>query len=374
MKILAVNPGSTSTKIAVYEDETPRLVLNIRHSVEELSQFPRIIDQFEFRKHLVLEALEANDIPFKFDAIVGRGGLLKPIPGGVYAVNDAMLDDMLHAMRTHACNLGCLIAHELAAMLPGCPSFIADPGVVDELDDVARITGSPLMPSITIWHALNQRAIARRYAAERSALRHFKAYIFQNGLALFVTEIYVSELYIARKFAFSAVLLLVGVHYFAYARDGYARAAHIGNNSAELTNGTHKHCVVRYERHKVAGRYASVKAEKSAYYNKKHALERRKEVVGSPVHGKKLFYVHPKTGIIYVLAFELVALVPLFAERAHNPYACKIFLRDGGKHALFLVAFFERFACFCVKEQRICHKQGYKRRGYEGELYVHHKH
>ena len=154
MKILAVNPGSTSTKIAVYEDETPRLVLNIRHSVEELSQFPRIIDQFEFRKHLVLEALEANDIPFKFDAIVGRGGLLKPIPGGVYAVNDAMLDDMLHAMRTHACNLGCLIAHELAAMLPGCPSFIADPGVVDELDDVARITGSPLMPSITIWHCL----------------------------------------------------------------------------------------------------------------------------------------------------------------------------------------------------------------------------
>ena len=167
MKILAVNPGSTSTKIAVYEDETPRLVLNIRHSVKELSQFPRIIDQFEFRKHLVLEALEANDIPFKFDAIVGRGGLLKPIPGGVYAVNDAMLDDMLHAMRTHACNLGCLIAHELAAMLPGCPSFIADPGVVDELDDVARITGSPLMPSITIWHALNQKAIARRFAKEQ---------------------------------------------------------------------------------------------------------------------------------------------------------------------------------------------------------------
>ena len=175
MKILAVNPGSTSTKIAVYEDETPRLVLTLRHSVEELSQFPRIIDQFEFRKHLVLEALEANDIPFKFDAIVGRGGLLKPIPGGVYAVNDAMLDDMLHAMRTHACNLGCLIAHELAAMLPGCPSFIADPGVVDELDDVARITGPPLMPSITIWLALNQRAIARRYAAARSALQPERA-------------------------------------------------------------------------------------------------------------------------------------------------------------------------------------------------------
>ena len=118
MKILAVNPGSTSTKIAVYEDETPRLVLNIRHSVEELSQFPRIIDQFEFRKKLVLEALDNNGIPFEFDAIVGRGGLLKPIPGGVYVVNDAMLDDIAHAMRSHACNLGCLIASNWQLCFP----------------------------------------------------------------------------------------------------------------------------------------------------------------------------------------------------------------------------------------------------------------
>lgn len=169
MRILTINPGSTSTKIAVYADETPLLVRNIRHSVEELSHFPRIIDQFEFRKNLVLEALEENGIPFRFDAIVGRGGLLKPIPGGVYEVNDAMLDDIANAMRSHACNLGCLIASELAALLPGCRAFIADPGVVDELDEVARITGSPLMPRITIWHALNQRAIARRYAAERTA-------------------------------------------------------------------------------------------------------------------------------------------------------------------------------------------------------------
>ena len=166
MKILAINPGSTSTKIAVYEDTTPLLVRNIRHSVGELSHFPRVIDQFEFRKNLVIEALKENGIPFEFDAIVGRGGLLKPIPGGVYEVNDAMLDDIAHAMRSHACNLGCLIAAELAALLPGCRAFIADPGVVDELDEIARITGSPLMPRITIWHALNQRAIARRYAAE----------------------------------------------------------------------------------------------------------------------------------------------------------------------------------------------------------------
>ena len=165
MKILVINPGSTSTKIAVYENDTPRLVRNIRHTVDELSSFSHIIDQFEFRKNLVLKELEANNIPFEFDAIVGRGGLLKPIPGGVYEVNDAMLDDILHAMRTHACNLGCLIASELAALLPGCRAFIADPGVVDELDEIARITGSPLMPRITIWHALNQRAIARRYAA-----------------------------------------------------------------------------------------------------------------------------------------------------------------------------------------------------------------
>ena len=81
MKILAVNPGSTSTKIAVYEDETPRLVLNIRHSVEELSQFPRIIDQFEFRKKLVLEALDNNGIPFEFDAIVGRGRIIETHSG-----------------------------------------------------------------------------------------------------------------------------------------------------------------------------------------------------------------------------------------------------------------------------------------------------
>lgn len=164
MKILVINPGSTSTKIAVYENETPLFISNIKHSVEELSAFPEVIDQFEFRKNLVLQELENNKIPFSFDAIIGRGGLVKPIPGGVYEVNDAMKRDTVHAMRTHACNLGGLIASELAATLPDCPAFIADPGVVDELEDIARITGSPLMPKITIWHALNQKAIARRFA------------------------------------------------------------------------------------------------------------------------------------------------------------------------------------------------------------------
>ena len=132
MKILVINPGSTSTKIAVYENETPLLIRNIKHTTEELAAFPRIIDQFEFRKNLVLKALESEKIPFDFDAIIGRGGLLKPIPGGVYEVNDVMLDDIIHAMRNHACNLGCLIASELSLLLPGCRAFIADPGVVEE--------------------------------------------------------------------------------------------------------------------------------------------------------------------------------------------------------------------------------------------------
>lgn len=167
MKILAINPGSTSTKIAVYENETPLLVRNIKHTVEELAVYPEVIDQFEFRKNLVIRELEVNNIPFVFDAVIGRGGLVKPIPGGVYEVNDAMKRDTVHAMRTHACNLGGLIADNLASSLPGCRAFIADPGVVDELEDIARITGSPLMYKITIWHALNQKAIARRFAKEQ---------------------------------------------------------------------------------------------------------------------------------------------------------------------------------------------------------------
>lgn len=168
MKILVINPGSTSTKIAVYENETPLLVRNIKHTVEELSVYPQVIDQFEFRKNLVLQELEANGIPFYFDAVIGRGGLVKPIPGGVYEVNEAMKRDTLHAMRTHACNLGGLIAENLSTALPHCRAFIADPGVVDEREEIAHISGSPLLPKITIWHALNQKAIARRFAKEQN--------------------------------------------------------------------------------------------------------------------------------------------------------------------------------------------------------------
>lgn len=168
MKILVINPGSTSTKIAVYRDKNPLLDCNIQHTTDELAVYAQVLDQFDFRKNLVLQELKTNGIVFDFDAIIGRGGLVKPIPGGVYEVNEAMIrDTTTRAMHTHACNLGGLIAKDLASQLPGCRAFIADPGVVDELDDVARLTGSPLMPRIPIWHALNQKAIARHFAKEQ---------------------------------------------------------------------------------------------------------------------------------------------------------------------------------------------------------------
>ena len=166
INILVINPGSTSTKIAVFEDEKPIMLRNIHHSAEELAQFEKITDQREFRRELVVKELEYLGIPMQFDIIMGRGGLARPVTGGVYRVNKKMCEDTYHAIRKHACNLGCIIAYELAQRIPGCLPLIADPGMVDELDDVARISGSPLMPRICIWHALNQKAIARRFARE----------------------------------------------------------------------------------------------------------------------------------------------------------------------------------------------------------------
>lgn len=179
MKILAINPGSTSTKMAVFENDKEVFNMCLRHSVEDLEPFSKVIDQFDFRKHLILNALAENGIPFEFDAVVGRGGLLRPIPGGVYEVNDAMIADIRKVRRSHACNLGCLIARDLADEL-GCKAFIADPGIVDEMDEVARVTGSPLMPRVTTWHALNQRAIGRRFAAELTAQHPDKPVKYEN--------------------------------------------------------------------------------------------------------------------------------------------------------------------------------------------------
>ena len=167
MKILVVNPGSTSTKIAVFEDEKQVFKLNISHPTDELSKFKEITDQFEFRKNMIVDELKKNNIEFNFNAIAGRGSLAKPVAGGVYEINDKMIEDTKNAMLKHACNLGCMISREIANEIPGCRCFIADPGVVDEMCEEARVTGSPLMPRMCIWHALNQKAIARRFAKEQ---------------------------------------------------------------------------------------------------------------------------------------------------------------------------------------------------------------
>ncbi len=165
MRILAINPGSTSTKIAVFEDEQPILRTTIRHSATELTRFNTVAEQYDFRKQLILEELEKENIPLNFNVIMGRGGLLKPMSGGVFEVNELMREEIVHARRQHACNLGGLIASELASGIEGCRAYIADAGVTDELDEVARVTGCPLVPKITIFHALNQKAVARKYAA-----------------------------------------------------------------------------------------------------------------------------------------------------------------------------------------------------------------
>ena len=152
MRILAINPGSTTTKIAVYEDEKRLLVKTFCHSPEDLSPFPTIVSQYDYRKDLIVNELRKENFFCDFAAIVGRGGLLKPIPSGVYQVNELMKHDLLHAQMQHACNLGGLIAEEIASLIPGCKAYIADPVVVDELEDVARITGSPLLPRLSVFH------------------------------------------------------------------------------------------------------------------------------------------------------------------------------------------------------------------------------
>ena len=164
MKILAINPGSTSTKIAVYEDEKPILTKSIPHTAEDLKAFEKVSDQYEYRKRLILEELKNNGIAVDFDAVVGRGSLAKPVEGGVYRVDENMVRDAKEAEHQHACDLGCILANDIASDIDNCLCLTADPGVVDELVDYARISGSPHCPRICIWHALNQRATARKYA------------------------------------------------------------------------------------------------------------------------------------------------------------------------------------------------------------------
>ena len=168
MKQLIINPGSTSTKIAVFDDETMVFEKTIRHTNEELQQFNRVSDQFQFRKDMIILALKENSISLDMlDAVVGRGGLIKPVEGGTYTVNDKLIEDLRKNVKVeHASNLGAPLARSLADEV-NIPSFIVDPVVVDEMEDVARVSGHPDFERISIWHALNQRAVARRAAMEQ---------------------------------------------------------------------------------------------------------------------------------------------------------------------------------------------------------------
>ena len=166
-RLLIIKPGFHSTKIAIFDNEKTRLEQTLRHSNEELAPYTTIIEQYEFRKNVILDTLNANGINItKLSAVIGRGGLLKPIESGTYRVNSKMLEDLRHRpMGQHASNLGAIIANEIASQL-GIPAFIVDPVVVDEMDDIARISGMPEIERLSIFHALNQKAVGRKAAAD----------------------------------------------------------------------------------------------------------------------------------------------------------------------------------------------------------------
>ena len=167
VKSLIINPGSTSTKIGVFEDETLLFEETLRHSTEEIAQFANIVDQKDFRKKIITDLLESKNFDIKsLNVVVGRGGMLKPIPGGTYAVSEELLADLKAGVQgQHASNLGGILAKEIGDSI-GVPSYIVDPVVVDELMPIARYSGVPELPRVRIFHALNQKAVAKRYAKE----------------------------------------------------------------------------------------------------------------------------------------------------------------------------------------------------------------
>jgi butyrate kinase len=167
--ILAINPGATSTKIAVYRANKFVFLKTIRHDCDELLPFKNTVDQLDLRLGMVLSELKENHIPFEqVGIIIARGGLIRPIASGIYEVNEAMINDLKEGvMGEHASNLGGLIADRLKEELPNASAYIADPVVVDELQDVARISGHPEFPRISVFHALNQKSVARTYAHSR---------------------------------------------------------------------------------------------------------------------------------------------------------------------------------------------------------------
>lgn len=165
--VLAINPGSTSTKFALYEESDLVFEKNLAHSVEDLAAFKDITGQLDFRKELIMKELRDRKTDLsRIFAIIGRGGLVRPIESGIYEVNGKMITDLKNGLLgQHASNLGGLMANAITSDIPNAKAYIVDPVVVDELQPVARISGHPEIQRISIFHALNQKAVARMFAA-----------------------------------------------------------------------------------------------------------------------------------------------------------------------------------------------------------------
>ncbi|MBM3434646.1 MAG: butyrate kinase [Bacteroidetes bacterium] len=163
--ILVIYPEIVSTQIALYKATNMLFLKNIKHRNEELSRFPRVIDQLKFRTDVIMNELQDNDAELnEIEYVVGRGGSIKPVNAGVYEVNEKMLYDLTNGTEGLLyTNLGGLIAHEIAQKIDAKP-ILADPVSVDEMDEIARISGHPLIERKSIFHALNQKFYARKYA------------------------------------------------------------------------------------------------------------------------------------------------------------------------------------------------------------------
>lgn len=167
-RILVINPGSTSTKLAVFDDDNRIMAVTVNHPLDEVKGFKWVMDQFDYRMNLINKALEENGISKKsLTCVMARGGLLPPVPSGAFNVNKDMIDYFYAAkVDTHISNLACVLADAIAKPL-GIPAMVYDPVAVDELSDISRITGMPEIPKKSRGHVLNSRAMARKCAEER---------------------------------------------------------------------------------------------------------------------------------------------------------------------------------------------------------------
>lgn len=166
-RILVINPGSTSTKLAVFDDDKRIMTANIRHPLEEVKHFNWVMAQFDYRMAHIENALKEHGIDKKsLTCVMARGGLLPPVPSGAFIINQEMIDYFYAAkVNVHISNLACVLADAIARPL-GIPAMVYDPVAVDEMDDIVRITGMKEIEKISRGHVLNSRAMARRCAVE----------------------------------------------------------------------------------------------------------------------------------------------------------------------------------------------------------------